>query len=79
MKNKYKQIHFFIIDSNVKEKEDRLWEIVNNKTRRVMGFVEYSNQQKDYVLNTILHGTIEFNISQLLDIVDFIKQLAGTE
>ena len=75
MKKKYKHIHFVLSNCFLRMKDDRLWEIVDNKTGDLIGYIEYSSQWKDYALRTTMLSAMTFNSLCLLDIVDFIKQL----
>ena len=70
MKTKYKYIYF-------QQHENSLWEIKNNKSKGTLGYIEYYPTWKQYVFTTET-TTAVFNISCLLDIVDFIKQLSNS-
>lgn len=74
-KTKYKYIHF--VESENKEliySGKKGWEIKNNKTKALLGYLFWYTQWKDWCFTQSESGVI-FNDGCLKDVVDFIKQL----
>lgn len=72
MKTKYKYIHFEKINENDAD-SDAEWDCKNNKSKCVLGIIEYYGRWKQYVFEA--YGDCVFNVDCLNDIVDFMKQL----
>jgi len=70
MKTKYKFINF-------EQHENSLWSIKNNKSKDILGYVEYYPQWKEYVFVNYPLKEMVFSVKCLLDIIDFIKNLAN--
>lgn len=71
MKTKYKFIEFV----QCSDAWGVMWGIVNRKSKNNLGYVEYSNQWKQHVVE--FNEDAIFNNSCLRDIADFLDQLNG--